>query len=194
MDDRGLLFAATVVAAAAALGVVADQAGGGDGDAAPVGCTCATRVEAVPTTGTGSGARAGPIWFVVGGGEPTLTVPLLPPVAERFHPTKVLIQAPRPLTSAVSLRGRRCADGRPVRFWYRGGVVPLPQNPATAAQLARAGDRIARLRPGEARPSDPGGPRTDYRGYILFYSPGHWVVTARQGGRLVGTVIFEVVR
>jgi len=46
-------------------------------------------------------------------------IQLLPRYPEELYPTKVVIFVRRPLRAPITLRGRRCSDGKALRFWYR---------------------------------------------------------------------------
>lgn len=88
----------------------------------------------------------------------------------------------------MTLRGSRCRDGLPLRFWYRSeGDVPLARNPAPPDELERAGNQVARL-PGE--PTIPGIP--GYHGYFLFTATGKWVVSVDVRGQRVGSFVVNV--
>ena len=92
---------------------------------------------------------------------------------EAGYPTKVVIHA----TDSVSLYGRRCSNGRALRFWYREGSPPLGELPASTAKLETTGDLVAQLG-ADATPNESHG------GYILFPSPGDYALMAGLGGRL----------
>ncbi len=65
--------------------------------------------------------------------------------------------------------------------------------PMTSQELQKGGADVATLyRADHAQPTTRNGPRTDYRGYILFSAPGDWKVTVRSGNRTVGTAVFRV--
>jgi len=122
--------------------------------------------------------------------EPTRAIiQLLPRYPEELYPTKVLIFVRRPLRAPITLRGRRCSDGRALRFWYRADDGE-PPGAGSSSQLEQAGDLVAQLHPGEPPITQPA---LGYPGYVLFSAPGRWKVSARQNGRLVGTVVFRVV-
>jgi hypothetical protein len=153
------------------------------------GCGNPTRLEEVSPE-VAPGVPAGPIWFIVGGrvGRPA-AVMLEPNYPDALYPRKVLIFLREPLTAPVTLRGWRCSDGKPLRFWYRGGPVPLPSNPASAKNMATAGDLVSKL---EATEPPIVSPTLGYPGYILFSAPGRWIVIVEQDGEAVGSSVFRV--
>ena len=173
--------------------------GEGDGDSAE---KTAASSEERPTCGSPTvlepvspeiapGARAGPLWLIAGGevGEPA-TVALEPSYPTAIYPTKVLIFIREPLQAPIALTGARCADGKPLRFWYRSRPLRLPSNPSSSASLARAGDALARL---DAPDPSSVSSALEYRGYVLFSSPGNWVVRVKEDGKTVGAAVFRVV-
>lgn len=134
-------------------------------------------------------------------------------------PTQVWIEAWQSTNVArVVLRGWRCSDGRLLHFWFappgprefsgdRAAVESQQQQQAAraAARLERGGGSLtATLRPRAlaeglpcgTQPPTVGGPRaarpcaTD--GAFMFSSPGKWVVQAQQGGKVVGTAVFDL--
>ena len=137
----------------------------------------------------GAGAQAGPIWFIPGVTSPRAIIQLLPRYPEELYPTKVLIFMRRPLRAPITLRGRRCSDGKALRFWYRAEAGESP-GAGSSSQLEQAGDLVAQLKAGEPPITQPA---LGYPGYILFSAPGKWKVSARQGDRLLGSVVFRVV-
>lgn len=100
------------------------------------------------------------------------------------YPTKVLIHAFRAQRGPISLRGFRCSDGRPLRFWYERGSLP-EQPPMTTQEMQSAGDAVATLEP------IPKG--TDHTGYMLFSSPGEWVIRVSAEGSSLGHLVVNVV-
>ena len=139
----------------------------------------------------GPAARAGPLWLVTGARGPRAVAELLPDYPTLVYPTKVLIGVHRPLRAPITLRGRRCSDDRPLRFFYRntGDTRDLP-DAGPASELEHMGDRVATLAAGEPPITVPG---LGYPGYMLFSGPGNWKVSVRRGRRLLGTAIIRVV-
>lgn len=136
----------------------------------------------------GPAARAGPLSLVTGAAGPRAVVELAPDYPALVNPTKVLIHVRRPLRAAITLRGRRCSDGRRLRFWYRGaGDLPVAGPPS---ELERMGDLVATLAAGEPPVTVPA---LGYPGYMLFSGPGSWKVSVRRGRRLLGTAIIRLV-
>jgi hypothetical protein len=97
------------------------------------------------------------------------------------YPTKVAIHA----TAPVSLTGSRCSDGRPLRFWYRDGLPPLGQLPAPTSAIEKTGDLIATL-------STDSVPNESHTGYVLFPTGGRYMISSREDGKPLSTVVVEV--
>jgi len=151
-------------------------------------CGRPTRLKHV-SPAVGAAARAGPIWFIPGVTSTRAIIQLLPRYPEELYPTKVLIFVRRLLRAPVTLRGRRCLDGKALRFWYR-AEAGEPPGAGSSGQLEQEGDLVAQLHAGEPPITQPA---LGYPGYMLFSAPGKWKVSAWQNGRLVGTVVFRVV-
>jgi hypothetical protein len=85
----------------------------------------------------------------------------------------------------VVLRGWRCSDGRKLRFWFSDSQLPFSGR-GSQSQLASTGSQRLTLRLAYLR-------RNHYGtvGYFMFSSPGRWVVEARQGRAVRGTVLFD---
>jgi len=137
----------------------------------------------------GPAARAGPLWLVTGATGSRAVVELQGDYPTLVYPTKVLIGVQRPLRAPITLRGRRCSDDRRLRFWYHPPGSGLPEA-SSPEDLERMGDVVAMLTAGEPPITVPG---LGYPGYMLFSGPGKWKVSARRGGRLLGTAIIRVV-
>jgi hypothetical protein len=99
------------------------------------------------------------------------------------YPTKVAIHA----TDSATLSGRRCADGTPLRFWYREGTPPLGALPASVSKLETTGDLVAQLQPDSS-------PDESYAGYILFPEAGDYLLTTGAPGSSGDLVLQAVVR
>jgi hypothetical protein len=89
----------------------------------------------------------------------------------------------------VVLRGWRCSDGRPLRFWFSDAQLPF-RGHGTEEQLASTGSKRLTLRIARLRLLS----HAFAVGYVLFSSPGKWVVEAQDSGRVVGTVLFKFPR
>ena len=139
----------------------------------------------------GPGVRLGPV-YLVGFGRRAVHR-LVARYPSRIFPVKLLVYAPRPLSAPVTMQGRRCTDGRVLRFWYRREPLPLDV-PASEQMLLVAGDHEATFRPGEAAPRTRRGPRTDYRGYVLFSAPGRWKLELRRRKTVVAVAYVRVLR
>ncbi len=164
---------------------------GTGGPTAALVCGKASRLRHV-SPAVGPAVRAGPLSLVVGSAARSRAVEELgPDYPALVSPTKVLIHVRRPLRAPITLRGRRCSDGRPLRFFYRnvGDLRDLPQA-GPAVDLQRMGDRVAALAAGEPPITVPG---LGFPGYMLFSGPGKWKVSVRRGRRLLGTATIRVV-
>jgi hypothetical protein len=85
----------------------------------------------------------------------------------------------------VVLRGWRCSDGRRLRFWFSDSQLPFSGR-GSQSELASTGSERLTLRLAYLRRNGFG-----TVGYFLFSSPGKWVVEARQGRAVRGTVLFD---
>jgi hypothetical protein len=83
------------------------------------------------------------------------------------------------------LRGWRCSDGRPLRFWFSNAQLPF-HGRGSVQQLASLGSRHLTVRIADLRPG-----RYDLVGYVLFSSPGKWVVDVQGDERTRATVLFD---
>jgi hypothetical protein len=156
---------------------------------APPACGRPTPVEPTPNPDeTAPGAHVGLLWFVFGGTADTAQSKLYPDEQGLISPTKVPIVIRERLRAPVTLRGWRCRNGTPLRFWYRpDGSVPLARNPASPEELRRAGDLAATLRGEPTIPGIPG-----YHGYFLFSAAGKWVVSVAVQGQQRGSFVVNV--
>jgi len=131
----------------------------------------------VSQTGSGlTNARSlgGLLWFAGGG-------------YMQGYATKVLIAAkPHARRRRVVLRGWRCSDRRPVRFWYRNAYLPF-SGQVSDSVLASTGDLGLKVRLRDMRRH-----RWQMTGYLMFSSPGMWIVKAYVGSRAVGAVVFDL--
>jgi hypothetical protein len=90
---------------------------------------------------------------------------------------KVLLWTARATIGTVMIRGFRCADATPMRFWYRQAAeLPRTIRPTT-------GDTSYGL----SAPAGSGKP-----GYILWSKPGDWKLTVWMNGRAVGSFVLCV--
>ncbi len=81
---------------------------------------------------------------------------------------------------SVTVEGKSCEGGSPLRFSFSGGV-PSPIQ-GTEEELARTGDITAAIQPG----GDVG--------YLIFSHAGAWLLTVRAGGAVAGSAVFVVDR
>jgi hypothetical protein len=106
------------------------------------------------------------------------------------YPYKVGITRYDMSQRTIELRGWRCADDRPLHFYYRDlRYFPLPQPPFTRRQLRHLGDRVGRLRWYEA---PEGQPALIYAGYMLFWDHGDWKLEARSRGKVLGQLVLRL--
>ena len=125
------------------------------------------------------GARVGPLLFFALGKGPRAETAYVP-----GYPTKVRLRLTEELGSSLALQGWRCADEKPLRFWYREDL-PFVDVPVSRKALETTGDLVASLEPHD-RP-------IDYTGYMLFTSTGKWDIAVLSRGRAIGHVVIRVV-
>jgi hypothetical protein len=138
---------------------------------------CGTPTPVVRQTGSGlTNARSlgGLLWFAGGGYRQGYATKLL--IAARAHNR----------TRRVVLRGWRCSDRRPLRFWYRNAYLPF-SGQVSDSVLASTGDLGLKVRLRDMRRH-----RWQMTGYLMFSSPGIWIVKAYVGSRTVGAVVFDL--
>ncbi|WP_432840187.1 hypothetical protein [Dactylosporangium sp. CA-092794] len=108
-----------------------------------------------------------------------------------FHPysyqpgfvTKMIIYAVRDQPRAVALTGRRCTDGRPLRFWYGRNDLP-PAPPLSEQRLQSLGDLTQELPPVAAGVA--------HTGYVLFSGAGQWAIAVEEGDLTLGVLLVTV--
>jgi hypothetical protein len=105
------------------------------------------------------------------------------------YATKVVIMVAKPFKQMLTLTGRRCSDGAPLRF---ASSYPFAFNstPAPSDAFADAGYEAPLIQPMEVLPVGVGmgaGPS-----YMLFTSSGKWVLEVRDGDVLHGRAVLEV--
>jgi hypothetical protein len=112
--------------------------------------------------------------------------------------------------SRVVLRGWRCSDGRLLRFWFyfhkgdegadatQESPFANHHGPVSSSALASTGTftLIVRLR-SLLDGSLCGGAYTHpascfMQGYLMFSSPGKWVIQAQDGKKILGTAVFDL--
>jgi hypothetical protein len=99
------------------------------------------------------------------------------------YPTKTIVMAQRSLKRPIVLRGWSCADGSPLRFWYREGLPFGGHVPVTDAELRRTGNLRAAFGPWPKRAMTGG--------YLMFWRTGLWKIVAYERQRVVGTAVVE---
>lgn len=132
------------------------------------------------------------------------------------YPTGSVIGANRSTSlSRVVLRGWRCSDGRLLRFWFyfyknRPPEFSSPEQatrqeepfanhhgPVSSAALASTGTFTVTTRLRSLLDGSLCGGRYTHpancvmQGYLMFSSPGKWVVQAQHGSKVVGTAVFD---
>jgi hypothetical protein len=106
------------------------------------------------------------------------------------YPYKVGITRRDMSQRVIVVRGSRCADGRPLHFFYRDQrYYSLPRPPLTTGQLQRLGDSAAWLRWYQA---PPGQSALGYAGYMLFWAHGDWKLQVLEGDRVVGQLVLRI--
>lgn len=137
------------------------------------------------------GARAGPVWLIMGErGETTATIHLTAKYPSALFPTKVLVYARTQLEADVRLRGWRCSDRRPLRFWYRAGRPGTPRKGFPEARMRKIGDLVATLEAGHPATAYP---VIGYTGFFLFSAPGTWTILVEQQYEVVAEVTMRVI-
>jgi hypothetical protein len=107
------------------------------------------------------------------------------------RPTKVVLQLGHTASPVgpFTMSGDRCSDHHPLYFAYRNGDLPpattAQAQPVSAAQLESWGRTVETL---PASVSGQGG----YTGYMLFTSPGVWLVQLSSGTQVVGQLVLDV--
>jgi hypothetical protein len=96
------------------------------------------------------------------------------------YPTKMIVMAQHRLPARIALRGWSCADGGPLRFWYR-DRLPFGNVPVSSAALRRKGGLTAGFGPWPTHAMRGG--------YVMFWRSGLWKIVAYRGGRSIGTAI-----
>jgi hypothetical protein len=141
----------------------------------PVACGPPTPIVAQTSSGLTNAHPLGKLlWFAGGSYMPG-------------YATKLLIAAkPHARTRRVVLRGWRCSDRLPLRFWYRNAYPPFSGGVSDSV-LASTGDLAQKVRLRDMRRQ-----RWQMTGYLMFSSPGTWIVKAYVGSRAVGSVVFDL--
>jgi hypothetical protein len=104
-------------------------------------------------------------------------------------PNKVLIGAVRRLHGPLTIRGRRCSDGRQLRFFYartpKGRLdIHAPGPPYATSVLERAGQAYAYLKPYS-------GGQNFFTGYFLFPTAGKYRVKLYAGASRLDTAVIS---
>ena len=125
-------------------------------------------------------AKAGPVWFSAFGpvrsGKANLDF-------SPGYPTKVVIHPNAGPHPPVQLRGLECATGKPFHFCYNQGSCGFSGQPVTEQELASRGDAVLTIDSNQ---------HEDDTGYMLFPRRGRYMVSARDGNRILGSVVFQV--
>jgi hypothetical protein len=104
------------------------------------------------------------------------------------YPLKVLIGAARPLRAPLTIRGWRCGDAVPLRFYYvhgsAVGIAGLIARKHSPAVLEKAGQAQAYLKPYP-------GSHDFWPGSFLFPTAGTYEVKLYSGGSLLDTAVIS---
>jgi hypothetical protein len=105
------------------------------------------------------------------------------------YPDKVLIGAVGRLHRPLTIRGRRCSDGRRLRFFYARNPngqleIRAPGPPYAISVLERSGQAFAYLKP------YPGG-QNFFTGYFLFPAAGGYRVKLYAGTSSLDTAVIS---
>jgi hypothetical protein len=136
-----------------------------------------------------AGARVGPLLVTIGmaPGEPTARLVWSRP--EQL--SKYIITRVDQFDVALTLTGRRCEDGRAMRFAQ--GLVWNPDASLSTDEIERLTMSSLLIDPSPPASVQTTG-ETAYTGYFVFSAPGKWLIEAKQGERVVGTAVIEVIR
>ena len=174
MSDNLAVKHGVALGAVTAAAVLGWTAWGSVAYAHPVACGPPTPVVPMTSSGFTNAHPLGALLWFAGGDY------------RHGYATKLLIAAkPHVSTRRVVLRGWRCSDHLPLRFWYRNAYLPF-SGQVTDSQLASTGDLGLKVRLREMRRH-----RWQMTGYLMFSSPGTWIVKAYVGSRAVGAVVFD---
>jgi hypothetical protein len=154
----------------------------------PQGLDCGepTLLEAHPQQAGFKGAPLGPLLVRNFPDDATTAV-----VTEYLpgYATKVVIVAAKPFDKMLTLHGRRCADGAPLRF-ATGNPFALSSTPAPSDVFAAAGYEPPTIQPmsflanGVVMGVGPS--------YMLFTSSGKWLLEVRDGNEVLGRAVLDV--
>ena len=156
---------------------------------APTGEDCGepTKLEPHPSQPAFTGAPLGPL--LVRNFRDGESMAIINEYAPGYA-TKVVIVAKRPFDKALTLRGRRCSDGTPLRFAWSYPFA-LNSTPAPSGVFAAAGEEASVIEPLTSLPTSgvigPAAPP-----YMLFASSGKWILEVREGSTLVGHAVLLV--
>jgi hypothetical protein len=164
-----------------------------------VGIAAVSTLLALATTACGGHGRAslacGPVRPVTPTRDPAMAGGIaLGPLQldlnpfRQGYPLKVLIGAARPLRRPLTIRGRRCTDGVPLRFYYEHGtsvgIAALIARKHSPAVVERAGQAQAYLKPYP-------GSHDFWPGAFLFPTAGKYLVKLYAGGSLLDTAVIS---
>jgi hypothetical protein len=105
------------------------------------------------------------------------------------YATKVVIVVAKPFTKMLTLTGRRCSDGAPLRF-ASGYPFAFNSTPVPSGVFATAGYQPALIQPLESLPVGivlGAGPS-----YMLFTASGKWLLEVHDGDVLQGRAVLDV--
>lgn len=140
-----------------------------------------------PTGVTVPGVRVGPIFVATGEWRDAPDATIL--WAGPGHPVKVLIQTLERIEHSLVVEGRRCDDGRPLRFAKDGlPWVGPPRSPPPVDVIERLTQTRLDITATLPYLADEYVQTLD-GGYFIFTAPGSWRVEVRDGDHLIGTFV-----
>ena len=147
-------------------------------------CSVISDLVLVPTTDPTFGgyalAKAGPVWFSAFGpvrsGKANLDF-------SPGFPTKVVIHPDAGPHPPVQLHGLECATGKPFHFCYNQGDCGFSGQAVPEQVLETRGDVVLMIDSNQHQ---------DDAGCMLFPRRGRYMVSALDGNRILGSVVFQV--
>ena len=110
---------------------------------------------------------------------------------QQGYPLKVLIVVAEPFTKPLTMRGFRCSDGSALHF---AATYPFAFNstPAPSDVYAATGEAAPVIEPMTTLPAGVVMGAPNAPPYMLFTSPGKWVLEVRDETGLVGRAVLLV--
>lgn len=134
------------------------------------------------------GVRVGPLHVTTGMWDGQSSARLGWDRAEQL--SKFIVTRVDAFDSPVHVSGRRCADGRALRFaegqpWKVGASI----SPSEIERLTTPTLKI----PPPLPPPHQSGADVGYGGYFIFTAPGRWLIEVTTPDRLLGKAVVEVI-